>query len=73
MHVYCTCVLTPGYPAHLRCPHEFLLTPEREELHGRFKLKGKDACKGVFINEDLTSVRYSILMAAKKREGRVDK
>ena len=32
----------------------------------RFKLKDKQDHRGVFINEDLTTLRYSVLMAAKK-------
>ena len=32
----------------------------------RFALKGKDSMKGVYINEDLTSMRHSVLMKAKE-------
>ena len=40
---------------------------KRDQLYdNRFKLKGNESCKGVFINEDLTSMRYKVLMAAKK-------
>ena len=31
----------------------------------RFALKGKDGCEGVYINEDLTPMRYAVLRAAK--------
>ena len=31
----------------------------------RFKLKGKDKYKGVFVNEDLTPLRHALLMRAK--------
>ena len=40
---------------------------KRDALYdARFKLKGNLDHKGVFINEDLTSMRYALLMAAKK-------
>ena len=45
----------------------FFSRRKRDEVYdSRFKLKGKDLCKGVFINEDLTPLRYKLLMAAKK-------
>ena len=39
----------------------------KNELYkNRFNLKGKDECKGVFINEDLTTMRYKMMMFARK-------
>ena len=39
---------------------------KNEFYKNRFNLKGKDECKGVFINEDLTTMRYKMMMCARK-------
>ena len=45
----------------------FVSRRKRDSLYdGRFKLKGKDNMKGVFINEDLTPLRFAVLMRAKE-------
>ena len=45
----------------------FALRRKRDLLYSsRFKLKGKDGCRNVFINEDLTTMICSVLMCAKE-------
>ena len=45
----------------------FISRRKRDRLYdGRFRLKGKDGMRGVFINEDLTPLRFSVLMRAKE-------
>ena len=45
----------------------FLSRRKRDKLYAaRFSLKGKDAMKGVYINEDLTAMRHSVFMKAKE-------
>ena len=45
----------------------FLTRRKRDALYqARFNLKGKEAYKGLFINEDLTSMRYAVLSRAKE-------
>ena len=40
---------------------------KRDKLYAaRFSMKGKDTMKGVYINEDLTAMRHSVLMKAKE-------
>ena len=42
---------------------------KRDALYNaRFSLKGKDGCDGIYINEDLTPMRYAVLRAAKRSE-----
>ena len=44
----------------------FALRRKRDLLYSsRFNLKGKEGCNKIYINEDLTTMRYSILMRAK--------
>ena len=44
----------------------FTARRKRDTLYkSRFNLKGKDSCKGVYLNEDLTPMRFKLLMAAK--------
>ena len=45
----------------------FVAQRKRDKVYqGRFHLKGKESFRQVFVNEDLTSTRYAVLMAAKK-------
>ena len=45
---------------------QYLARRKRDALYqARFNLKGKEAYKGLFINEDLTSMRYAVLLRAK--------
>ena len=45
----------------------FATKRKREAIYSaRFKLKDKNDYIGVFVNEDLTPLRYAVLMAAKK-------
>ena len=40
---------------------------KRDRLYSsRFNLKGKEGCRHIYINEDLTTMRYSVLMKAKE-------
>ena len=61
----------PGPAAKPRqCMVRFIARRKRDELYqARFKLKGKASYKGVFVNEDLTPLRYAVLMAAKNAPG----
>lgn len=61
----------PGSAAKPRqCIVRFMARRKRDDIYnGRFQLKGKASYKGVFINEDLTPLRYAVLMAAKNAPG----
>ena len=44
----------------------FAVRRRRDALYSsRFQLKGKEGCRNIYINEDLTPMRYSVLMRAK--------
>ena len=45
----------------------FSLRRKRDSLYAsRFSLKGKEGCRNIYINEDLTAMRHSVLMKAKE-------